>query len=91
MDLLLYLPNAAEAGTRVPGLNFIGNQAIARDPGIADYAAMDGRRPEAGVSDTGRRRVARAGRPLAGRDDPGSRLRPGHRLLRRHRARLPDG
>jgi hypothetical protein len=38
MDLLLYLPPDAGAGRRVPaflGLNFEGNHAVSKDPGIA--------------------------------------------------------
>jgi hypothetical protein len=38
MDLLIYLPRDAEASRKVPaflGLNFAGNHAVHRDPGIA--------------------------------------------------------
>ena len=54
MDLLIYLPKAASPEHRVPaflGLNFSGNQAVHRDPGITLSRQWMRNNPQKGVTD----------------------------------------
>jgi hypothetical protein len=54
INLLLYLPKGAAPGRRVPaflGLNFEGNHAVSKDPGISLSTQWLRNNPEAGVVD----------------------------------------
>ena len=87
INLLFYLPKDAVADRRVPvflGLNFEGNHAVSTDPGISLATGVAAQQSRGGHRRSpGDRGVARLrGLALARRAHPGTRLRPGHGLLR---------
>ena len=90
MEILLYLPKQVHSpGTDVCGAELRRQSGHPRGPGhpLSRSWMRDG---APGVVDhRATREIARrGGQSLAGGDDPGPRLRPGHDLLRRHRPRL---
>ena len=87
MDLLLYVPNTGKAPyPAFLGLNFGGNHTIHDDPAIRVTESWVRNDPKKKAEN---HRASEDGRGSAAsrwpvERDPRSRLRPGHRLLRRH-------